>query len=79
MTEPVDGASDTRDRLIEMTDGAPPVYFSRQVGRDHGCPLGGWSTERAKATRFTEDEAKSLLEAGGSLAHMAQRAKVVLR
>lgn len=79
MTEATPGADDTADRIIERTDHAPPVYFSRQVGRDIGSPVGGWTPERAKATRLTKAEAKALLAEDGPLGQFATNAKAVQR
>lgn len=38
--------------LIEMNDGAQPVYFSARVGRDQGAPGGGWTSDKVKALAF---------------------------
>ena len=61
--------------VIERLDSAPPLFFSRKIGRDFGQPNGGWTGERDLATVMTIQEADQLLESG--LANDAPFCKVV--
>lgn len=52
--EPQDTVADTQQEghLIEMHDGAQPVYFSARVGRDQASPSGGWTSDKSKGLAF---------------------------
>lgn len=52
--EPEAAVADTQQEghLIEMNDGAQPVYFSARVGRDQASPSGGWTSDKSKGLAF---------------------------
>lgn len=60
--------------LIERIDSAG-LFFSEKLGRDWGNPAGGWSPDRAQATRFaTHEDANDRVNL---LGHMAPQVRVV--
>jgi hypothetical protein len=59
-----------------MTGSAQPQYLSERIGRNYGCPYGGWVSDINEATVYkTRDQAEALFE--GPLVGVAPFCKVI--
>ena len=42
---------------ISRMEGPSKLWFSQKLGRDYGCPTGGWSPDLADASKFNDESA----------------------